>query len=218
MTEAGTHRDSEKGKIGTLAGLPGLSLDALTSVAYGPEAIVVVLAASGSGAIAAVRPITVAIVVLLAILVFSYRQVISAYPDGGGAYAVSKENLGREPSLLAGASLIVDYVLTVAVSITAGVAALTSAFPTLASATVPLCLAMLVLLTVLNLFGLAESARAFLIPTLVFIGGLYVVVIVGLVHPLGAAGPRLPAPSTVSTVGVLLVLKRSRRDAARSQV
>lgn len=207
MTDTRPGAAAEKGKIGTLAGLPGLSLDALTSVAYGPEAIVVVLAASSSGAISSVRPITVAIVVLLAILVFSYRQVIAAYPDGGGAYAVSKANLGQTPSLMAGASLIVDYVLTVAVSITAGVAALTSAFPALTSATVPLCLALLVLLTALNLFGLAESARAFLIPTLVFIGGLYVVVVVGLIHPLGAPSPRLPAPSTVSTVGVLLVLK-----------
>jgi amino acid transporter len=207
MTKTAEVGAAEKGKIGTLAGLPGLSLDALTSVAYGPEAIVIVLAASGSGAIATVRPITVAIVVLLAILVFSYRQVIAAYPDGGGAYAVSKANLGRTPSLLAGASLIVDYVLTVAVSITAGVAALTSAFPALTSATVPLCLAFLVLLTVLNLFGLSESARAFFIPTVVFIGGLYVVVLVGLIHPLGAAGPALPAPTTVSTVGILLVLR-----------
>jgi len=207
MTKIGPVGAAEKGKIGTLAGLPGLSLDALTSVAYGPEAIVIVLAASGSGAIATVRPITVATVVLLAILVFSYRQVIAAYPDGGGAYAVSKANLGQIPSLLAGASLIVDYVLTVAVSITAGVAALTSAFPSLVSATIPLCLAFLVLLTVLNLFGLSESARAFLIPTLVFIGGLYVVVVVGLVHPLGTAGPKLPAPTTVSTVGILLVLR-----------
>jgi amino acid transporter len=207
MTKTGPVGAAEKGKIGTLAGLPGLSLDALTSVAYGPEAIVIVLAASSSRAIATVRPITVAIVVLLAILVFSYRQVIAAYPDGSGAYAVSKANLGQTPSLLAGASLIVDYVLTVAVSITAGVAALTSAFPSLTSATVPLCLAMLVLLTVLNLFGLSESARAFFIPTLVFIGGLYVVVLVGLIHPLGAAGPQVPAPTTVSTVGILLVLK-----------
>ena len=207
MTKTEPVGAAEKGKIGTLAGLPGLSLDALTSVAYGPEAIVIVLAASGSGAIATVRPITVAIVVLLAILVFSYRQVIAAYPDGGGAYAVSKANLGQIPSLLAGASLIVDYVLTVAVSITAGVAALASAFPALTSATVPLCLAFVVLLTVLNLFGLSESARAFLVPTLVFIGGLYVVVLFGLLHPLGTAGPQLPAPTTVSTVGILLVLK-----------
>src|ERR1700722_7774083 len=207
MTETELVGPAEKGKIGTLAGLPGLSLDALTSVAYGPEAIVIVLAASGSGASATVRPITVAIVVLLAILVFSYRQMIAAYPDGGGAYAVSKANLGQTPSLLAGASVIVAYVLTVAVSITAGVAALTSAFPALTSATVPLCLVLLVLLTVINLFGLAESARAFMIPTLVFIGGLYVVVLVGLIHPLGTAGPALPTPTTVSSVGILLVLK-----------
>jgi amino acid transporter len=199
---------SEKGKIGTLTGLPGLSLDALTSVAYGPEAIVVVLAASGAGAIHAVRPITVVIVVLLAILVFSYRQVIAAYPDGGGAYAVSKENLGTTPSLLAGASLIVDYVLTVAVSVTAGVAALTSAFPGLTSATVPLGLAILMFLTVLNLFGLSESARAFLVPTLVFIAGLYIVIVVGLIHPFGPASSPAPGVSTAtSTVGILVILK-----------
>jgi amino acid transporter len=202
--------DPERGKIGTLAGLPGLSLDALTSVAYGPEAIAVVLAASGAGAIRAIRPITVGIVVLLAVLVFSYRQVIAAYPDGGGAYAVSKTNLGRNPSLLAAASLVVDYVLTVAVSITAGVDALTSAFPALHASSVPLGLGILAVLTVLNLFGLSESARAFLIPTLVFIGGLYLVVVAGLVHPFGPVRAT-PAPAgltgAASTVGVLLVLK-----------
>jgi len=198
----------QKGKIGTLTGLPGLSLDALTSVAYGPEAIVVVLAAAGAGAIGYVRPITVAVVVLLAILVFSYRQVIAAYPDGGGAYAVSKENLGTTSSLLAGASLIVDYVLTVAVSVTAGVAALASAFPSLTSAAVPLCLAILVFITVLNLFGLAESARAFLVPTLVFIAGLYAVVLAGLIHPFGQVTSSTRGLSTAtSTVGVLLILK-----------
>jgi amino acid transporter len=198
----------DKGKIGSLAGLPGLSLDALTSVAYGPEAIVVVLATAGAGAVGDVRPITVAIVVLLAILVFSYRQVIAAYPDGGGAYAVSKENLGTVPSLLAGASLIVDYILTVAVSVTAGVAALTSAFPGLNTADVPIGLALLVVLTVLNLFGLSESARAFFIPTLIFIGGLYVVVFAGLIHPFGQItnGPH-GLSTTTSTVGVLLILK-----------
>ena len=207
MPDSDSSSADEKGKIGSLAGLPGLSLDALTSVAYGPEAIVIVLAASSTGAIAAVRPITVAIVVLLAILVFSYRQVIAAYPDGGGAYAVSKANLGQTPSLLAGASLIVDYVLTVAVSITAGVAALTSAFPTLTSATVPLCLVMLVLLTTLNLFGLAESARAFMIPTLVFIGSLYMVVVFGLIDPLGPSAAPLPKPPSASALGILLILK-----------
>lgn len=208
MSAADTGGGGPKGKIGTLAGLPGLSLDALTSVAYGPEAIAVVLVAAGAGAIGDIRPITAAIVVLLAILVFSYRQVIAAYPDGGGAYAVSKENLGTMPSLLAGASLVVDYVLTVAVSVTAGVAALTSAFPGLTSSAVLLGLVVLVLLTVPNIFGLAESARAFFLPTFVFIAGLYAVVFVGLIHPFGqlTSNPRRLS-SAASTVGVLLILK-----------
>src|SRR5579863_5875780 len=117
-----------KEQISSTEGLPALSLDALTSVAYGPEAIILVLAAAGAGALHLILPITLAIIGLLVILVFSYRQVIDAYPGGGGAYAVSKENLGAGASQLAAAALIVDYVLTVAVSIAAGVGALTSAF------------------------------------------------------------------------------------------
>src|SRR5713101_807038 len=109
-----------KEQITSLEGLPALSLDALTSVAYGPEAIVIVLATAGATALHLIFPITVAIVGLLAILVFSYRQVIDAYPGGGGAYAVSKENLGAGASQLAAAALIVDYVLTVVVSIEIG--------------------------------------------------------------------------------------------------
>src|ERR1700677_409645 len=134
-------RSSEvsKEQITSTEGLPALSLDALTSVAYGPEAIIVVLGVAGAGALHDVLPITVVIVILLAVLVFSYRQVIDAYPGGGGAYAVSRANLGARASLVAGASLIVDYTLTVAVSIAAGVGALTSAFPSLTPATVPLC-------------------------------------------------------------------------------
>src|SRR5580698_10086634 len=140
-----------KDRITPVEGLSALSLDALTSVAYGPEAIIVVLAVAGAGALHYVLPITVAIVLLLAILVFSYRQVIDAYPGGGGAYAVSRANLGHRASEIAGASLIVDYTLTVAVSIAAGVGALTSAFPALQSATVPLCLGFLGLVTIMNL-------------------------------------------------------------------
>ena len=111
-------RSSEvsKEQITPVEGLSALSLDALTSVAYGPEAIIVVLAAAGVGALHLVLPITLVIVALLAILVFSYRQVIDAYPGGGGAYAVSRANLGHGVSLVAGAALIVDYTLTVAVS------------------------------------------------------------------------------------------------------
>src|SRR3984957_3099858 len=114
--------DASKEQINPFEGLSALSLDALTSVAYGPEAIIVVLAVAGTSALRLILPITIAIIVLLAILVTSYRQVIDAYPGGGGAYAVSSANLGVHASLVAGAALVVDYTLTVAVSIAAGVA------------------------------------------------------------------------------------------------
>ena len=204
-------RDISREQITPVEGLPALSLDALTSVAYGPEAIIVVLAAAGAGALHLVLPITIAIVALLAILVFSYRQVIDAYPGGGGAYAVSRDNFGPGASLVAGAALVVDYTLTVAVSIAAGVAALTAAFPGLASATVPVCLGILALITLLNLRGLADAARGFLLPTLVFIIGLLAIIVIGLIHPLAlhAAQPGrslLPA-KTVAAISVLMVLK-----------
>ncbi len=203
--------ETEGEQITPVEGLSALSLDALTSVAYGPEAIIVVLAAAGAGALHLVLPVTLVIVGLLALLVVSYRQVIDAYPGGGGAYAVSRANLGHGASLVAAAALVVDYTLTVAVSVSAGVAALTSAFPALVSATVPLCLAVLALVTALNLRGLGETARAFLLPTLVFIGGLLAIIAVGLVHPLAlhAAQPGrslLPSHAT-EVVGILLLLK-----------
>jgi amino acid transporter len=201
----------QKEQITPLEGLPALSLDALTSVAYGPEAIIVVLAAAGAGALHLVLPITLAIVALLAILVFSYRQVIDAYPHGGGAYAVSKDNFGAGASLLAAASLIVDYTLTVAVSIAAGVATLVSAFPRLTPDIVPICLLILAVITVLNLRGLGEAARAFLLPTAVFIVGLLAIIAIGLIHPFALHAP-LPGRSllpshALQTVGVLLILK-----------
>jgi amino acid transporter len=200
-----------KEQITPVEGLSALSLDALTSVAYGPEAIIVVLALAGAGSLHLILPITVAIVALLAILVFSYRQVIDAYPGGGGAYAVSRANLGASASLVAGAALIVDYTLTVAVSIAAGVGALTSAFPSLTSATVPICLAILALITLLNLRGLGASARAFLLPTLLFIVGLLAIIVVGLFHPLGLhqvqPGRSLLSTHGLQVVSLLLVLK-----------
>jgi amino acid transporter len=200
-----------KEQITPLEGLPALSLDALTSVAYGPEAIIIVLAAAGAGALHLVLPITLAIVALLAILVFSYRQVIDAYPHGGGAYAVSKDNFGAGVSLLAGASLIIDYTLTVAVSIAAGVATLVSAFPRLTPDIVPICLVILAIITLLNLRGLGDAARAFLLPTAVFIVGLLAIIAVGLIHPLALHAP-LPGRSLLpahglQVVSVLLVLK-----------
>jgi amino acid transporter len=198
-------------QINPVEGLSALSLDALTSVAYGPEAIIVVLAGAGAGALDLVLPITIAIVGLLMILVFSYRQVIDAYPGGGGAYAVSRANLGHRASLVAAAALVVDYTLTVAVSIAAGVGALTSAFPSLSPATVPVCIGILAFITLLNLRGLGASARAFLLPTMVFIFGLLAIIVVGLVHPLAVHAP-LPGHSLLPTkdlqaVGLLLVLK-----------
>ena len=198
-------------QITPVQGLSALSLDALTSVAYGPEAILVVLAFAGSAALGLVLPITIGIVALLVILVVSYRQLIDAYPEGGGAYAVSRANLGARVSLLAAAALTVDYTLTVAVSIAAGVGALTSAFPALTGATLPMCLAILVVITALNLRGLADSARAFLLPTLVFIFGLLAIIATGLLHPLGnpnpPAGHSLVLLHPAESIGAVLVLK-----------
>ena len=140
----------------------------------------------------------------------SYRQVIEAYPEGGGSYAVSKANLGAGASQVAAASLVVDYVLTVAVSIAAGVAALVSAFPSLSRDSLWLALAVLGALTALNLRGIATSARTFLLPTLVFIVGIYVVIVAGLTRSHPAAGSGVHAytvPKAAATVGVLLLLK-----------
>lgn len=203
--------DASKEQINPFEGLSALSLDALTSVAYGPEAIIVVLAVAGTGALHLILPITIAIIVLLAILVTSYRQVIDAYPGGGGAYAVSRANLGVNASLVAGAALVVDYTLTVAVSIAAGVASLTSAFPSLAPYTVALCLGVLAVITLLNLRGLGDSARAFLLPTFMFIIGLLTVIAVGLIHPLGLhesqPGHSLLSSHGLQVISVLLILK-----------
>ncbi|MDA8309877.1 MAG: APC family permease, partial [Actinomycetota bacterium] len=208
MADSTAEERSEE--ITSLEGIPALSLDAISSVAYGPQAMLVVLATAGAGALTKIEPITVAIVVLLVILVFSYRQVIAAYPDGGGCYAVSKANLGRRPSLLAGAALIVDYVLTVAVSISAGVAALVSAFPTLQPDSLALSLGILAVLTALNLRGLATSARALLVPTAVFIVGMYLVIVMGLLrqHPASGSGVHgVAVPTAAAAIGVLLILK-----------
>jgi amino acid transporter len=197
-------------EITALEGIPALSLDAISSVAYGPEAMLVVLASAGAAALGKIEPITVAIVVLLVILVFSYRQVIAAYPDGGGCYAVSKANLGRRASLLAGAALIIDYVLTVAVSIAAGVAALVSAFPGLRADSLAIGLGILAVLTALNLRGLATSARALLLPTAVFIVGIYVVIVAGFFrqHPMPGSGVHHSVVATAAgAIGILLILK-----------
>jgi amino acid transporter len=199
--------EEEKHRLTTLSGLAALSLDALSSVAYGPEAIVVVLVAAGTTGLGYTLPVTAAIVILLSVLVVSYRQVIEAFPGGGGAYAVSKTHLGQMPSLIAAGSLIVDYVLNAAVGVSAGVAALTSAFPNLFGATVPLCLLVLALITAANLWGVAESARLFIIPTLAFIAAIALVIIFGLVRSHPVVTPPSHLPSVAESVGILLLLR-----------
>lgn len=204
-------QEASKEQITPVEGLSALSLDALSSVAYGPEAILGILAAAGAAALPLVLPVTVVIVALLIILVFSYRQVIDAYPGGGGSYAVSRANFRPWAGLMSAASLVVDYTLTVAVSISSGVAALTSAFPALSPVGVPVSLTILGVITLLNLRGLGDTARAFLLPTAVFVVGLLAVIAVGLIHPLALHAaqpgrPLLPA-HPLAAVSALLLLK-----------
>jgi amino acid transporter len=199
--------DDERHRLTVVQGLAALSLDALSSVAYGPEAILVVLVAAGSAGLRYSLPVTGAIIVLLTALVVSYRQVIEAFPSGGGAYAVSKAHLGTQASLVAAASLIVDYVLNAAVGVSAGIEALTAAFPALYGGRVWLCLAALAIITGLNLWGVSESAKVFTVPTLAFIVAMVAVIIGGLVraHPAVPLDHHLGA--STETVGVLLVLR-----------
>ncbi|MEU9394199.1 APC family permease [Streptomyces sp. NPDC048324] len=202
----------ERHRLTAVTGLAALSLDAMASVAYGPEAIVLVLAAAGAHGLGFTMPVTLAIAGLLAVLVASYRQVIAAFPDGGGSYAVARTHLGARTSLVAAASLVLDYVLNVAVAVTAGVAALTSAFPALYDDRLWLCLVVLALITGVNLRGIVESAKAFIVPTVVFVGSIFVLIGVGLFrsHPVSTAtvaGHASVLADNASTVGALLLLK-----------
>ncbi|MET9409515.1 APC family permease [Streptomyces sp. NPDC002935] len=202
----------ERHRLTAVTGLAALSLDAMASVAYGPEAIVLVLAAAGAHGLGFTLPVTLAIAGLLAVLVASYRQVIAAFPDGGGSYAVARTHLGARTSLVAAGSLVLDYVLNVAVAVTAGVAALTSAFPGLYGDRLWLCLAVLALITGVNLRGIVESARAFIVPTVVFVGSVFVLIVVGLfrsgpVSTAAADGHASVLADNATTVGALLLLK-----------
>ena len=195
-------------ELGVLTGLAALSLDALSSVAYGPEAMMLVLVTAGVGALTYTVPLTLVITAMLGLLVVSYTQVIDAHPEGGGAYSVSKAELGYWPSLLAAASVVVDYVLTVAVSLAAGAASLGSVFPALANHLLLVSLVGLVILTVVNMFGIAESARLLILPTAVFILSILATIAVGALrsHPVAHIGSALPAHAT-EAVGILLLLK-----------
>ncbi|MEV4443167.1 APC family permease [Streptomyces sp. NPDC049577] len=202
----------ERHRLTALQGLAALSLDAMASVAYGPEAIVLVLAAAGAHGLGFTLPVTLAIATLLAVLVASYRQVIAAFPDGGGSYAVARRHLGRRTSLVTAASLVLDYVLNVAVSVTAGVAALTSAFPSLHDDRLWICLGVLALVTGVNLRGIAESAKVFIVPTAIFVGSVLALIVAGLLRDEpasteAAAGHASALADDATTVGALLLLK-----------
>jgi amino acid transporter len=198
-------------RFSRITGLAVLSSDALSSVAYATEEILRVLTVGGVAALGLVTPIGAIIAAVMIVVVFSYRQTIHAYPGGGGAYIVAKDNLGRLPSLIAAASLLIDYVLTVSVSIAAGVAAITSAVPQWHAHAVALCLAFVVLLMLGNLRGIRESANLFAGPTYFFIVAILLMVTVGAwryltgsLQPVTATGPERPSGTTMLTVFMLL--------------
>lgn len=196
-------------KLGKWKALAILSSDALSSVAYGTEQILLVLVAAGFAALWYSVPISIAVLGLLVILIFSYRQTIFAYPTGGGAYIVAKDNLGTTSSLIAGGSLLVDYILTVAVSSSAGTDAITSAFPVLHDYSVVIALIMIVFLTIMNLRGVTESASVLAIPIYLFIFSIAVLIISGgikfLTGGMEAAAPEFG--TSLSHVSIFLLLK-----------
>ncbi len=202
-----------KERIGPAAGIPVFGLDALSSAAYGPEAALTILIPLGLAGVVYIVPISFTIIVLLTIVYFSYRQTIAAYPGGGGSYTVASENLGARAGLLAGASLMLDYILNVAVGISAGVGALVSAIPSLQPHTLMLCLAILLMLTMVNLRGVRETGLVFMFPTYVFVASLGGVIVSGLFkavvhggHPLPVAPIPHPAPA-VAAVSLWLLVK-----------
>lgn len=196
-------------RLGKISGLAVFSSDALSSVAYGTEEILWILVTAGTAALTLGLPIMAAIVVLVVIVASSYWQTIHAYPSGGGAYIVAKDNLGTLPGLVAGAALLVDYILTVAVSTAAGVAAITSAFPVLYPWRVLLCVFSVIAVTVANLRGLRESGRLFTIPTYWFIGSMFLLILAGLWRVLSGTVQPLPAePVTAThTLTIFLILR-----------
>jgi amino acid transporter len=190
-------------RIGPLKGIPIFGLDALSSAAYGPEAALTLLIPLGMGGVVYIWPITVGIVILLSIVYFSYRQTIAAYPQGGGSYTVASENLGGGAGLLAAAALMIDYVLTAAVGISAGVGALVSAVPSLQSQTLRLCLGILVLITIVNLRGMQQSGGVFVLPTYTFIACLLGLIAIGIFKALISGGHPIPVvmPPKLAAVG-----------------
>src|SRR5216683_3138255 len=193
-------------RLGPVAGIPVFGLDALSSAAYGPEAALTLLIVLGTAGIAYIVPITISIIILLVIVYFSYRQTIESYPNGGGSYTVAGQNLGPFAGLLAAAALMIDYVLTAAVGISAGVGALVSAVPSLEPRTLTLCLVILLLITLVNLRGVRETGTLFMIPTYLFVGTLLITLVIGITKALASGGhptPVVPPPVfPMATVGV----------------
>ncbi len=207
------NREARLERIGALTGVAAMGLDGLGSAAYGPEAALSMLAPAGAAGLGAIVPIMAVILALLAILSLSYRQTIAAYPTGGGAYTVAKENLGANAGLLAAAALMIDYVLNVAVGISAGVGALVSAVPALHPHILPLCLAVLVAVTLVNLRGTVESGVTFLAPTYLFIASFAGILLWGLAQAALAGGHPVPVepppavPPATAGLSLWLVLR-----------
>ena len=200
--------------IGVSAGIPIFGLDALTSAAYGPEAAMALLIPLGLYGVHFIVPIISAILILLVIVFFSYRQTIAAYPNGGGSYTVASENLGDGAGLLAAAALMIDYILTAAVGISAGVTALVSADSRLQPHTLAMCLSILAILAIVNLRGVKDTGAAFMLPTFLFIGTLLVVIGVGVFktvtsgfHPVPVTALPPLLPQTVKFLGIWLLMK-----------
>lgn len=194
-------------KLNKKKALAILSSDALSSVAYGPEQILLVLVTVSTVAFWYSIPIAIGVLFLLTALILSYRQIIFAYPHGGGAYVVSKENLGVNPGLIAGGSLLVDYILTVAVSVSAGTDAITSAFPNLHDYNVLIACILVIFLTILNLRGITESASVLAYPVYLFVLALFILIGVGIYNIItGNVSPDLHSPIGTPVTGITLFL------------
>ncbi|HXQ27553.1 MAG TPA: APC family permease [Candidatus Acidoferrales bacterium] len=205
--------DERAEQIGAVQGIPIFGLDGLSSAAYGPEAALSLLIPLGLLGVRYIVPISAAIITLLVIVYFSYRQTIAAYPSGGGSYTVARFNLGAHAGLLAAAALLADYILTAAVGISAGVGALVSAVPRLLPHTVPLCVGILIAITILNLRGLREAGTAFAVPTYLFVGTLLITIVAGVIRVLLSGGhptpvaPLPPPPRMTEAVSYWLLLR-----------
>ncbi|MFN2214146.1 MAG: APC family permease, partial [Anaerolineales bacterium] len=193
--------DAEQQAIGKRIGLAVFSSDALSSTAYATQEILVILVAAGTAALSFAFPISITIVALLAIVTISYQQTIHAYPSGGGAYIVSRDNLGQFASQVAGAALLSDYILTVSVSVSAGLAQVVSAFPALINYRVYIAVAVVMLIMLINLRGVKESGFVFAIPTYFFLAMLTLTVVVGLVRNISGNLPGLINPPPIIDMG-----------------